>query len=163
MDADHYQPLILVLAPRRGHTEVASSQLMRSVGPEIDEDDFSAQSLRRQGWKFSHSFARSSRARTGYRSRPRKSVKERNPRRCGCHWLRRFRFRHRSGNRRPRTVASTTAAKSLLVFIGKCLLQTERRGPISRRLSNRGSQRQLPAGLLRDHVLGYQSGQFSSR
>src|SRR5829696_6490 len=112
-----------------------------------------------RGGEFSHSFARSSEASSdGLPISP-----EGNPRRNGTHAVAdvigcvAFVSAIDPATGAPRTVASTTAAKSLLVFIGKCL-QTERRGPISRRLSNRGSQRQLPAGLLRYHVLGIPVG-----
>src|SRR5688572_12612538 len=47
MDADHYQPLILVFRGPRADIRSSPQPVDAGVGPEIDEDDLSAQSLRR--------------------------------------------------------------------------------------------------------------------
>src|SRR5215218_805704 len=50
MDADHYQSLILVFFGPRAEMGNRPQPVNAGVGPEIDEDDFSAQSRRRQ-WR----------------------------------------------------------------------------------------------------------------
>src|SRR5215208_1650451 len=51
MDADHHQSLIPVFLGPGAHIGKRSQPIDAGIGPEIDEDDFSAQSLRGQGWR----------------------------------------------------------------------------------------------------------------
>src|SRR5829696_5515229 len=51
MDADHYQPLIFVLVGPGADIRKLPQPVDAGVGPEIDQDDLPAQSLRRQGWR----------------------------------------------------------------------------------------------------------------
>ena len=90
MDADHHQSLILVFLGPGADIGKRAQPVDAGVGPEIDEDDLSAQSRRRQGRRIEPLVRALERSQLGLAgtSGIEESVQERNPYSCGCRRLR---------------------------------------------------------------------------
>ncbi|MEA3006160.1 MAG: hypothetical protein QOI94_1429, partial [Acidobacteriaceae bacterium] len=102
VDADHHQSLIFVFLGPGAHIRKRAQPVDAGVGPEIDENDFSAQSRRCQGRRIEPFVRALKRGQLGLASKlaSRKPVKERNPYPCGCHRLPPH-FPHKASNRCP--------------------------------------------------------------
>ena len=124
MDADHHQSLILVFLGPRADIGSCPQPVDAGVGPEIDEDDFSAQSRRRQGRRIQPLVRALKRSQLGLTSRAakRKPVKERNPYPCGYDRLQHVRVlckarsRSRQTTWRVRQLPTACSCSSMTAF-----------------------------------------------
>src|ERR1700716_239864 len=103
VDADHHQSLILVFLVPGADIGKCAQPVDAGVGPEIDEDDFSPESRRRQGRRIEPLVRALKRCQLGLTSNlaGRKPVEERNPYPCGRGRLWHVHVSYKTRNRCP--------------------------------------------------------------